>query len=389
MIKKYLQSKSPLAKRMIIMIMIVGILFGLIIAYNILRAIIMAHFFEQFKSPTLTISSAKATAKTWQPMINAVGTLVAVNGVDVTSQVSGQVVSIFFESGQFVKAGQPLIKLDDRTDQQDLKNFEASLKLSQINYQRQIDLLKTKSTAQSSVDQASAQLQEDQAQAQKTMILIDQKLIKAPFDGKIGIRQVNLGQYISPGTALVNLQSLNPLYAQFSLPEQYFKALYVNQPIEMTVTTYGDKIFTGKIRSIDSEINSQTRNLTIQAVIPNDQLQLYPGMSANINVLQPQQLNVITVPQTAIDFSLYGDSVFILVKDDKTKDKDGPVYVVHRRYVTTGERRDNEIEVTKGLKPGEEVVTSGQLKLDDGTHVKINNSVNINSLSPANLESND
>lgn len=388
MIKKFLRSKSPLAKRMIIMLIILGSLFALIFAYNILRAILMAHFFEQFKSPTLTISSAKATSKTWQPMINAVGTLVAVNGVDVTSQVSGQVVSIFFESGQFVKAGQPLIKLDDRTDQQDLKNFEASLKLSQINYQRQVDLLKTKSTAQSSVDQASAQLQEDQAQAQKTLILIDQKLIKAPFDGKIGIRQVNLGQYISPGTALVNLQSLNPLYAQFSLPEKYFKSLYVDQPIQMTVITYGNELFTGKIRSIDSEINSQTRNLTIQAVIPNDQLHLYPGMSANINVLLPTRLNIVTVPQTAIDFSLYGDSVFILQNDGK--DKDGsPVYVVHRRYVTTGERRDNEIEVTKGLKPGEEVVTSGQLKLDDGTHVKINNSVNITNLAPANLESND
>lgn len=373
------RSRSPLAKRMIIMIIILVILFGGIFAFNIIRSVLTKKFFAEFKFPPVTVSSAKATLQTWQPFISSVGTLVAVNGVNVTTQVPGQVVSINFVSGQYVRAGEPIIKLDDRLDQQDLINFQSQLALAKTNYQRQLDLLKTKSTSQSNVDSAYATLQQTQAQVAKILVYIDQKNIKAPFDGRIGIRQVNLGQYISPGTPLVSLQSLNPLYVQFALPEQHFKSLYVAQPIEMTVITYGSEIFKGKINAIDATISSQTRNILVQAVVPNEKYRLFPGMSAAIRVLLPTQVNVVTVPQTAVDFSLFGDSIFVITPAGK--DKEGvPLYKVHRQFVTTGERRDNEVAITTGLKAGQEVVSSGQLKLDEGTIVKINNTVNLQAL---------
>lgn len=378
---------TPLAKRMRIMLIIVIGIFGLIFVFDIARNLVMKHIFAHFALPAVTISSSKATLKTWTPTINAVGSVVAVNGVDVSPEVAGSVMAIHFQSGQMVTAGQPLVQLDDRTDQQDLKNFTAQLTLSQLNYNRQADLIKTKSTAQSSLDEASAQLQEAQASVDKTKVLISQKLIAAPFSGKIGIREVNLGQYVSPGTTLVGLQSMDPLFVQFTLPQVHFKQLYMNQAVTIEVDNYPGKIFQGKITAIDASVDVQTRNILVEATVPNKDLQLYPGMFANVEVMLPTKENVITVPQTAVSFSLYGDSVFTITPDGKDKD-DKPIFKVHRRYVTTGDRRGNEIAVLKGLKTGEEVVTAGQLKLEDGVQVHIDNSVKLPELAPETLKQN-
>jgi len=378
---------TPLAKRMRIMLIIVLCVFGLVFSFDLARNLFMKHFFAHFALPAVTISSSKATLKTWTPTINAVGSVVAINGVEVSPEVAGMVTAIHFNSGQMVTAGQPLIQLDDRTDQQDLKNFTAQLTLTKLNYDRQANLIKTKSTSQSSLDEASAQLQEAQSNVTKTQVLISQKLITAPFSGKIGIRQVNIGQYVSPGTALVSLQSLDPLFVQFTLPQVHFKQLSMNQPIHLEVDNYPGKIFNGKITAIDSTVDVQTRNLLVEATVPNADLQLYPGMFANVEVMLPAQEKVITVPQTAVSFSLYGDSVFTITDDGK--DKDGKaIYKVHRRYVTTGERRGNEISIEKGLKDGELIVTSGQLKLEDGVQVYIDNSVQLPGLAPETLKEN-
>ncbi len=367
-------SKQQLKKRLIQVLIILALVFGLVFLFDVVRDLLLKHYFAHFALPTAEISTTTAKAETWAPTIPAIGNLVAIQGVNVSPQVAGMVTDILFQSGQMVKKGQPLVQLDDRADKQDLANFSAQLKLSQLNYQRQLNLVKTNATAQSSLDQASAQLQENQAIAAKTQVLIDQKLIKAPFDGKLGIRNVNIGQYVSPGNGLVNLQEINPLLLQFSLPEQNIKSLYSGQIIHFTVDNFPGQTFTATLHAIESQVNTQTHNILIEATVPNDKNQLLPGMFANVEVLLPTQENVVSVPQTAISSSLYGDSVFV-VHDKGKDDKGQPVYIVERRYVTTGNRRDNEVAVVNNLKAGETVVISGQLKLDDGVRVIINNSL--------------
>ena len=379
--------RKPMKKRMIMMLIIVGCVFGLIFLFDIVRDIMMKRFFAHFALPTVTISTSIAKAEDWSPNIPAVGSLVATSGVEVSPQVAGMVTAINFQSGQMVKQGDPLIQLDDRTDQQDLKNFNAQLNLAQLDYQRQVNLTKTNSTSKSSLDQAAANLQEAQSAVAKTQVLIDEKLIKAPFSGKLGIRNVNLGQYVSPGTGLVNLQTMDPLLVQFSLPEQNLKYLHPGQAIDFTVDTYPNQKFRAQITATEAAVNVQTRNIMVEATVPNPDMRLYPGLFANIDVLMPLQQKVVSIPQTAVSYSLFGDSVFVV--NDEGKDKEGnPNKVVHRRYVTTGDRRGNEVAILKNLKAGEEVVNSGQLKLEDGVQVLINNSVQLPELSPEELKQN-
>lgn len=380
-------TKPPIAKYMRRMIIILAIVFGTLLLFNVVRHLLMQRFFAHFALPTVTISTTKATASSWTPTIDAVGSLVAINGVQVSPEVAGMVTKIYFQSGQMVQKDQSLLQLDDRTDQQDLKNFQAQLNLAQINYNRQVSLVKTNASSQANLDEATAQLQEAQAAVSKTQVLIDQKLIKAPFEGKIGIRNVNIGQYVSPGANLVNLQSLNPLHVQFALPEQYFKSLYVGQSIQFSVDDYSNELFAGKITAIDASVSPDTRNILVEAITANDKLQLYPGMYATIQVLLPTQENVITVPQTAISYSLFGDSVFVVTPEGKDKDNK-PILKAHRRYVTTGDRRGDQIAILKGVKAGEDVVNSGQLKLEDGVAVLINNSVKLPAMSPETLKQN-
>lgn len=372
-----LKNKSPLAKRMIITAIILIVFFGLIFGFDGLRHYMMKKFFASYQPPPVTISSSKAKAEIWQPSIRAVGSLVAINGVNVTSQVAGQVIAIYFQSGQFVKMGQLIIKLDDRTDLEDLQNYQAQLKLDQLDFNRQNQLIKSKSVSQQAFDQAQAKLQQSTALVAKTQVLISQKTITAPFDGKIGIRMVNLGQYISPGTPLVNLQSFNPLYVQFSLPQQNLSQLFQGQMLRLKVDAYKGETFFGKVTAINSEVSNLTRNILVQGTIPNIDNRLYPGMFANVHVLLPKQENVVTVPQTAVTFNLFGDSVYVIRHEGS--DKSGkPILRVHLQYVKTGERRNNAVAILSGIKTGDDVVTSGQLKLEDGTQVEINNSVNLN-----------
>ncbi len=385
--KKPKRKLNPTSKRMVVMLVIVGCIFGLIFVFDIVRDIFMKRFFAHFSLPTVTISTSIAQAEKWTPTISAVGSLGAKDGVEVSPQVAGMVTAIHFQSGQMVKAGDPLVQLDDRTDQQDLNNLTAQMSLAQVEYQRQANLVKTNAASKSAVDQASATLQESQAAVAKTKVLIDEKLINAPFSGKLGIRNVNIGQYLSPGTGLVNLQSMDPLLIQFSLPEQNLKDLYPGQDLDFTVDTYPARTFHGKITATESSINVQTRNILVEGTVPNKDMQLYPGLFANIQVLLPSKENVVTVPQTAVSYSLFGDSVFVVAQEGKDE-QGNPNMVVHRRYITTGDRRGSEVAVVKNLKAGEQVVNSGQLKLEDGVKVLINNSVQLPQLSPEELKQN-
>jgi len=357
----------------VLVLVLIAIVFGGLFGFNVLRMHFIKKAVSHYRPPPVTISAEKAQTQTWHPRIAAVGTLVAVNGVDVTSETSGIIVHIHFKSGQLVKQGEPLIKLDDTVDQQELKNLQAQLKLAAINFERIQKLYKKRAVSVSQVDTSRAKLQQEQALVAKTQAQINQKTIKAPFAGKLGVRLVNVGEFIKPGIQIVSLQSFDPLYAQFTLPEQYLRNIYIGQPILLNVGTYKNEVFHGKITAINSKVNEKTRNILVQATVPNDEQRLYPGLFANVKVILPQQHNVVTIPQTAISYSLYGDAVYV-VKASKKDQQGKSTLHAYRQFVRIGARRGSVIAIKEGLKAGQTVITSGQLKLTPGTQVVINNS---------------
>ena len=360
------------------MLLIVGIVFGCIFGFYGVKKVAFIYIMAHYQPPAVTISAATASGKTWQSYLSSVGTLTAINGTDISAEAPGIVAEIHFTSGQFVNQGDLLVLLNTNVEQAQLKNDTAKVKLAQINYERNRILMKKNVSSQSVLDQSAADLEEAQAGLEGTQAHIKQKTITAPFSGKIGIRKINIGDYVSAGTAMVTLQSLDPLYVQFNLPEQYLPELFLQQQVDITITTgnNGKQVFHGVLTAINSKIDETTRNILVQATIPNKDLHLYPGMYAQVKVWLHAKNNVITLPQTAISYSLHGDSVFLI--QSKEKDKDGkPLLFVTRQYVKTGERRGDEVAILDGIKAGDQVVTSGQLKLQNNTPVLIDNSVEI------------
>lgn len=404
-------------KRMTIMLIALFIVFGGLIGFNMFKAYMIKRYFATYEPPAVTVSSVEAKTINWHPEIDAVGNFLAINGVDVNAEVSGNVVKIHFNSGEYVKKGELLIDIDDSVEQATLKFNRAELTLKEISFKRQSDLYKRGATPSSSVDEARANLEQAQANVEKTQAEINQKHIKAPFTGRLGIRQVNLGQFINPGqTMIVSLQSMDPLYLEFYLPEQLFKKIHIKQPISFAVDGFSGMQFKGKITAINSKVDPNTHNILVQATVPNcpasafnaieqsslikieteensrlktvvcnselndknnvDQFIFLPGMFASIDVSQPPVPNTVVLPSTAISYSLYGNSVFVIEKGKK--DKQGKnILTVRRVFVSTGEQRGNYTVIKKGIKAGQLVVSSGELKLQNGTRVTINNDVKL------------
>lgn len=333
-------------------------------------------FMKNYQVPPVAVSTVKAELKTWHPYLTAAGSLKASNGVDINSQVSGQIVSIHFQSGTHVQQGDLLIQLDDSMDQQTLARDEAALRFDTIDFKRKAILLKENALAPSAVDAAKATFLQAQAAVQADKVAIAQKKIRAPFAGKLGIRQVNIGQYITSTTNIVTLQAVNPLFVDFALPEQDLPLLQNNQSVSITVDAYPNQSFDGAISAINSAIDVNTRTIAVRAVIPNQKETLYPGLFAQVHVILPAVDNVITVPQSAVTYSMYGDSVYVVEQKGKTK-RGKPLLIAVQKYVTVGHRRGNVVAITKGIKAGDEVVTSGQLKLHPNAAVMINNSVTL------------
>lgn len=361
-----------MGKRMSWMIVFLTVVFGGIFGFNLFRSMMIKKFFSNMQIPASVVTVSKAELVEWQNRIPAVGTLEAVNGVDVSPQVEGIVQSINFQSGQTVNAGDLLVKLDDSVSQADLKNYLADLSLTQINYNRQKTLLSRSATASSDVDQARAKLEQAQAMVAKTQALIDQKSIRAPFAGRVGIRKINLGQYLSPGTPIVSLQAIKPLRVLFSLPEQYLPKLAVGTDVQLTTEAFPKVIFAGKITAIDAKSNQETHNILVQAQLPNEEEKLYPGLFADLQILLPQVQKLVIVPETAVDYSLFGNVVYAVKQEGK--DQDGkPILRAYRQYVEVGEVRNGKVAILKGIDANAQVVTSGQLKLENGSAIKINN----------------
>lgn len=362
---------KPMSK----MLLYVGLFFLIVFGWYGVKKILFLWYVSHYKPPAATVSASTAVSKTWQSYLTAVGTLTAVNGVELSSEAPGVVQEIRFNSGQFVRKGEPIILMRTGVEQANLKSSEAKLTLAKINYEREKTLFNKKVSSQSTLDIRQAELSQAEAAVDAVQAQIQQKTITAPFDGRLGIRQINLGQYLPPGTPMVTLQSLSPLYVTFNLPEQHLSHLYLGQDVEISLNLAKGKTVHGKITAINSKVEQNTRNVQVQATIPNDKFLLYPGMYALVKVWLSAEKNTVAIPQTAVSYSLSGDYVFLIKEESKSKQDS--LLRVYRQYVKVGERRDNEVSILEGLKAEDRIITSGQLKLQNGARVLIDENVEL------------
>lgn len=362
-----------------VFLLLAGLVGGLSYVQFVFKPELIKSFMAKAAPPPASVAVVQARLETWSPRIAAIGTFRAVQGIEVAAQYGGIITAIRIDSGRDVQAGAPLFDIDTSVEQADLLNNEATLKNADLALERQRKLTLSGNTTKANIDSAQAARDSAAAAAQRVRALIAQKHIVAPFSGRLGIRQVDLGQYVSPGTSLISLQELDPIFVDFPVPEQALAELRRGQPVEVKVDAFPGRIFRGKVQTIDARVDQNTRSVLIRALFPNKDQALRPGMFANVDVGAGQPSSVVTLPRTAVTYSLYGDAVFVVVP---AKPEDGgahasPIagdipYQVERRFVRTGDMRNDRVAISSGVKAGEEVVSEGQLKLQPGARVRIN-----------------
>ena len=368
-------TEKPRARpiRMVRWFIIVGLLLALLVGglvwFNHFRGQMIAQFFANNKPPPSSVSIAEAKSEVIPNLLTAVGGLAAVHQVDVTSDVSGRITDIMFAPGATVKAGNPLVQLFDAPDQADLANFKAQATVAQLSLDRAKQLASRQFGPQATVDSAQAAYDQAQAGIAKTEAIISQKLVRAPFDGELGVRHVEVGQFLTAGTQIVTLTDLSTLYANLTVTEKDSAALKVGQTVRILVDAYPGRTFEGKITAIEPQIATDTRNIRVQATLDNPDHILKPGMFATTTVVLPDKPAVVTIPETAVDYTLYGDSVFLIT--EKKADDGKTSLTAVRTFVRSGNRIGGRAEILSGLKPGDRVVAVGQLKLQSGAAVAI------------------
>jgi membrane fusion protein (multidrug efflux system) len=369
---------------MTIMLICIVLLLGALVGFNLFRAHMFAKFMAANTTPPATVTAVVAGFQSWQPQLAAVGSLRAVRGVDVTTEIAGLVREVAFNSGAEVKAGQILVRLNDDTDVAQLQSLQAAADLAQTVYERDRAQFDIKAVSKAQLDADAADLKSKKAQVAQQVALIAKKTIRAPFAGRLGITTVNPGQYLNPGDAIVTLQAIDPIYADFYLPQQQLGQLAIGQPVAVDTNAYSGRSFAGKIQSISPKVDSATRNLQIEATVDNRERKLLPGMYANVKIDAGAAARYLTLPQTAITYNPYGATVFI-VKPGKTPNAQGKVLPVAQQvFVTPGPTRGDQVAILKGVSEGTQVVTSGQLKLKNGTPLVIDNRVQpLDSANPA------
>jgi multidrug efflux system membrane fusion protein len=359
--------------RMVRWFIIIGLLLGLLVGglvwFNWFRGQMIAQFFANNKPPPSPVTAVVAKSEVIPNLLTAVGDLAAVHQVNVTPDVSGRIIDIMFTAGATVKAGSPLVQLFDAPDQGDLASFKAQAIGAQLALDRAKQLASRQFGPQSTVDAAQATYDQANAGIAKTEAIISQKLVRAPFDGELGVRHVEVGQYLTAGTQIVSLTDLSVLYANFTVTEKDSAALKVGQVVRVVVDAYPGRNFEGKINAIEPQIAADTRNIRVQATIENPEHILKPGMFATTTVVLPEKPPVVTVPETAVDYTLYGDSVFVIA--EKKADDGKTSLNAIRTFVVTGKRIEGRAEILSGLKPGDRVVALGQIKLQSGAAVSI------------------
>jgi len=361
-------------KRMVIMLVAVAIVFGGIFGFQVFKGIMIKKFITALSNPPQTISVAKAAYGEWQTKIEAIGSLRAVKGADLSLEVSGVVESISFNSGDDVEEGAPLLKLRTADDIARLHSLEAMAELSDITYERDQKQFKMQAVSQATLDADSANLKNAQAQVAQQQAIIDKKLLRAPFSGHLGIRAVDLGQYLGPGTVIVTLQALDPIFADFFVPQQAVAQVHLGQTVTVKIDAFKDQTFTGEISAINPKVDTGSRNVQIRATLQNHDHKLLPGMYATVDITTGSPQSFITLPQTAITYNPYGDTVYVV--ESKGNDADGkPQLTARQTFVTVGQTRGDQVAVLKGVEDGDRVVTAGQIKLHNGSVVLIDNSV--------------
>lgn len=361
-------------KRMRTMLIFVGVLFGCIFAYKLFTSLMIKMYIASNQSPVITVSAMEAGYSYWQPQIKATGSLRAIRGVNVTTELAGMVSTIYFTPGASVKDKDLLVQLNAVSDNALLHSLEANAELAKVTYLRDKAQFAARAISKQVLDTDAANLKSLVAQVAQQAATVAKKTIRAPFAGRLGISAVNPGQYVNPGDMIVTLQTLDPIYVDFYLPQQSLAVIKVGQQVEVKTDTFPAKTFSGKITTVNPAVDTSTRNVEVEATLANPEYELTPGMFATVAVDTEAAKRQLTLPQTAITFNPYGELVYLIKETGKDK-KGEPILAVRQAFVVTGETRGDQIAILKGINEGDRVVTSGQLKLKNGSLVAINNSI--------------
>ena len=370
-----LMAMEPLPRRMTVMLCGVFLLLGLIFGFNQLKTFLIKNFIAGMGLPPATVSTMVIATSEWQPKLTSVGNVRAFRGVELSTEVGGLVATVPVKSGQDVKEGDLLIKLNDASDVAQLNSLRALADLAKVINERDRQQLAIQAISKNVFDTSAADAKSKQAQVEQQTALVAKKNLKAPFSGRVGIVAINPGQYVNSGDKLLTLQTLDPIFVDFNLPQSNAEQIQVGQEVEVTTDAFKDVSFTGKITAVSPKVDTNTRNIQIEAQLANPDKKILPGMFANVNIKLGDQVKLLTLPQTAVTYNPYGSTVF-LAKPTGKKDKQGKdALEAQQVFVTTGATRGDQVAILKGIDEGATVVTSGQLKLKNGTPLIINNKV--------------
>ncbi len=368
---------------LVVLVALVGLSSGLYYFHFTVKPEIIKGFIAKAAPPPTTVAATKAGEERWAPTLTAIGSARAYQGIDVSSQLGGIVTAVHIGSGQDVAKGEPLFDLDTSVERADLASNMATLTNVEVQLQRQKMLMNGGNTSKANFDTAEAARDQAAAAVQRVNATIAQKTLVAPFAGRLGIRKADVGQYASPGMSLITLQQLDPIYVDFPMPEQALAQLKDGQEVDVRVDAYPGETFKGKVNIIDARVAAESRSVMVRSIFENHDRRLLPGMYANVEVLSGTPRTVTVVPRTAVTFSLYGDSVFVLTPKFDAPKPDAPkagtaqaataskVFLATRRFVRTGEAKASEVAILDGVKPGETIVAEGQIKLQNGAAVVI------------------
>lgn len=362
------KKRPSTTKRMIIMLLAVGLLLGAVFGFQVFKSHMIATAIASMANPPETVTATTAGQEEWQDRVEAVGSLRAVNGADLAFEVAGVVAELMFQSGDEVAAGTPLVRLRNDDELSKLASLQAVADLAQTVLARDQAQLRIRAVSQAQVDQDEANLRNARAQVGQQQAVVDKYVLRAPFAGRLGLRQADLGQYLTAGTTVVTLQSLDPIYVDFFLPQQALAQIRVGQPVTARVDTWPGQSFAGEISAINPRVDAASRNVQVRATLRNPDHRLMPGMYATTSIAVGQPQRYVTLPQTAIAFNSYGSVAYIV-------ERQGERLVARQTFVTTGPTRGDQVAVLRGIDPGATVVTSGQIKLRNGATVVINNAI--------------
>jgi len=375
-------TKNPsFKKRLILMVALVALLLGALVGFNIFKGMAIKKYMASAVQPPQTVTTTVAAVQDWNAELQAVATLRAVRGVDISSEVVGMVRELRFQSGQKVKAGQVLLVMNDDAERAQLKTLQVAAQLSRITLERDRAQYAAQAISRAQLDQDETDMQAKEAQVAQQAALLAKKTLSAPFEGRVGITTINPGQYLNPGDKIVTLQKITPILVDFHVPQQELNHLKVGRKLSLSTDAWPNKVFAGVISAINPLVDANTRNIAVEARLENPKQELLPGMFGRIRLVYGEKQTLITLPQSAITFNPYGATVFVVkdgasgaAKPDATTDKPAVApMVVQQVFITTGATRGDQVAVISGLEAGSTVVTSGQLKLKTGTPIVVNN----------------